>query len=148
MLEVKDNKLIIDGIVKDLKDVNLINSKSNAIYFSNNMVERIKSYPYSIEEVYKVLENSGINTFWLVNNTIINLNNIERVYIKYYQYAGLSIVETLKENAETCFVNIVCKNGKTESISFTNSSDVILFNFAISNIDASLNCFIHFLYAF
>ena len=133
MLEVKDNKLIIDGIVKDLKDVNLINSKSNAIYFSNNMVERIKSYPYSIEEVYKVLENSGINTFWLVNNTIINLNNIERVFIKYYQYAGLSIVETLKENAETCFVNIVCKNGKTESISFSSDKEAEKFYHELDN---------------
>ena len=133
MLEVKDNKLIIDGIVKDLKDVNLINSKSNAIYFSNNMVERIKSYPYSIEEVYKVLENSGINTFWLVNNTIINLNNIERVFIKYYQYAGLSIVETLKENAETCFVNIVCKNGKTETISFSSDKEAEKFYHELDN---------------
>lgn len=133
MLEVKDNKLIIDGITKDFKDINLINSKGDSVYFSNNMVERIKIYPYTVQEVYETLSNAGINSFWLVNNTIINLNNIERVYIKYYQYAGLSIIETLKANAETCFVNIVCKNGKTEAISFSSDKEAEKFYHELDN---------------
>jgi len=123
MIEVKNNNLIIDGVSKSLKDINIINCKGNAIYFSNNMVERIKEYPYTIEEVYNAITTAGYNGFWLVNNTLININNIEKVFIKYYQYAGLSIVESSKANAETCFVNIVCKNGKTESISFSSDKE-------------------------
>jgi len=134
MLEVKDNKLKIGKTVKDLKDVNLINGKEKSISFSNNMLERITEYPYTLDEVYSVLTNAGLQNFWLVNNTIVNLNNVEDVKIKYYQYAGLSIVESTKENAETCFINIICKNGKTESISFSSVKEAEYFNNTLTSL--------------
>ena len=123
MIKIEDNKIIIDKVVKNLNDVNLIIGNDNTISFSSNLVERIKEYPYSISDLYTELTKAGLKSFWLINNKIINLNNIERVYIKYYQYAGLSIIETIKANAETCNVNIVCKNGKTETISFSSDKE-------------------------
>jgi len=123
MIEVKDNEIIIDGVVKYLNNVNLIKSENDSVYFSSNIVERIKKYPYNIKEVYKQINNAGLTNFWLTNNTIINLNNIESVHIKYYQYAGLSIIETSKLNAEKCFVNMVCKNRKIESIGFSSDKE-------------------------
>lgn len=143
MLEVKDNKLIIDDTVKDLKDINLINGKNNNVYFSDNMLERIKIYPYSVEKVHLALLNAGLNDFWLVNNTIINLNNIERVYIKYYQNAGVSVVESSKANAATCFVNIVCKNGRTESISFSSDKEAEKFYHLIDDKIADMKMYKH-----
>lgn len=133
MLELKNNKLIIDGVEKNLKDINLIIGNENTISFSSNLVERIKEYPYSILDLYAELTKTGLKSFWLTNNKIINLNNIERVYIKYYQYAGLSIIETIKSNAEKCNVNIVCKNGKTESVSFSSDKEAEKFYHELDN---------------
>ena len=95
MVEIKNNALIIDGETKNLNNINIINGKNNFVYFSNNMLERIKNYPYPIEEIYALIKKAGLNNFWFVNNKIININNIQKVYIKYYQYAGLSIIESL-----------------------------------------------------
>lgn len=123
MIKIQENKLILNGKEKNLNDVIIINGKENSIYFSNNLVERLKEYPYTIEEVYNAILSAGLTGFWFVNNTIININNIEKVNITYYQKVGLSIVESSKANAETCFVNIVCKNGKTERISFSSDKE-------------------------
>ena len=133
MVEIKNNALIIDGETKNLNNINIINGKNNFVYFSNNMLERIKNYPYSIEEVYSQIEKSGLKNFWFVNNTIINVNNILKVYIEYYQYAGLSIIKSSKTNAETCFVKIECVNGKTESISFSSDKEAEKFYHELDN---------------
>ena len=133
MVEIKNNALIIDGETKNLNNINIINGKNNFVYFSNNMLERIKNYPYPIEEIYALIKKAGLNNFWFVNNKIININNIQKVYIKYYQYAGLSIIESLRINAETCVVNIECVNGRTESISFSSDKEAEKFYHELDN---------------
>ena len=123
MLEIKNNNLIIDGKAKSLNDINVINGNEKTVCIFVNMLVGVKKHDCSIKDLHKQLVEAGYNNFMLTNNAIINLNNIENMYIKYYQYAGISILESSKANAELCLLNLVCKNGKTESMSFNSNKE-------------------------
>ena len=122
MIEIKNKTLIIDGKSAPIKDVNMIQSAKGKLYFSNKFVEVSKN-SYEINDVYKILKNVGITNFVLVDKVIVNAENIKSLYIQYYQYAGLSIFQCDKANAEMCMLCINCKNGRSETISFSSAKE-------------------------
>lgn len=122
MLEVKNNNLIIDDKKRAIDEINMIQSAKGKLYFSNNIVE-ISQNSYDINEVYKTLQSAGLNNFVLYDNVIVNANNVESVYFKYFQYAGISIIQCDKANAEMCMLVLNCKNGISETISFRTDKE-------------------------
>ena len=122
MIEINGNMLFIDEKSTQIENINIIKSIKNKLYFSNNIVE-ISPKSHNIDEVYSVLQQAGLSNFVLINNAIVNASNIESMYIKYYQYAGLSILQCEKGNAEMCNLILCCKNGKEETISFPTTKE-------------------------
>ncbi|MBR4998263.1 MAG: hypothetical protein IKY10_00130 [Clostridia bacterium] len=117
MIEIKKDKIFADGIERHIDNVNLINFSRNYLSFSGRIGDCVK-YDKTIEVFYQELTQKGLTGFVLLNNDIVNLNNIVSVDIEFYQYAGISIHKTSKENAELYHLNFVCKNGKKETIPF------------------------------
>lgn len=122
MLEVKNNNLIIDDKTRAIDEINMIQSAKGKLYFSNSIVE-ISENSYDINEVYKKLQSASSNNFVLIDNAIVNVNNIESLHKKYFQYAGISIIQCDRENYEMCMVVLNCKNGSSETISFRSEKE-------------------------
>lgn len=116
MIEIKGNKLKIDGKVMDLDEVNIIHQVKNNLHLSNSIVEFAQNL--DIKELFEKLKEKGFHNFILVNKALVNINNVDSLKIKYYQYAGISIYECEKKHAELYVISLECKDGKTESISF------------------------------
>lgn len=121
MVEVKNNKLMIDGSKTALDQINVIHQVGDNLHVSNSIVEFAKNV--SIKDVYKQVSKANGN-FMLINRAMVNLDNVESVGIKYYQYAGISIYECDKKNAELYTLSLQCANGKTEAISFKTLLEV------------------------
>ena len=117
MIEIKKNKIIADGIERDIDNINVINYSRNYLSFSSRIADCAK-YEKGIEAFYEELNNAGLIGFILHGNDIVNLNNVITLTIEFYQYAGISIHKTTKENAELYHLNLVCKNGRKETIPF------------------------------
>lgn len=117
MLEIKDNKIIVDGIEREIDKINMINLSRNYLSFSSKISDCVK-YEGDINSVYQLLTNENLNGFLLQGDNIINLNNIISLHIEYYQYAGISIHKSSMANAELCLLALNCKNGKKETIAF------------------------------
>lgn len=117
MLKIKDNKIIVDGIKREIDKINMINLSRNYLSFSNRIFDCVK-YEDDINSVYQLLTNANLNGFLLQGNNIINLNNVVSLHIEYYQYAGISIHQSSMANAELCLLALNCKNGKKETIPF------------------------------
>ena len=136
MLEIKNDNLIIGKKSTSIDEINMIQSAKGKLFFSNSIVE-ISKDAYDINEVYNELKKAGYSNFVLLDNAIVNVENINEVYIKYYQYAGISIFQCNKENAEMYMVVIACKNGKSETISFSSEIEAEkccdLLNTALNN---------------
>lgn len=117
MIKIKNNILTIDKKSTNIDEINMIQSVKDKLYFSNNIVE-ISPKPYDINLLHKNLVEAGLENFILLDNVIVNLDNVVSLYIKYFQYAGISIFQCNKEDAEMYMLAINCRNGKTETISF------------------------------
>lgn len=117
MIEIKKDKIIADGIERRIENVNVINFSRNYLSFSGRIGDCAK-YEDGIETFYQALKKAGLTGFILHGNDIINLNNIVSADIEFYQYAGISIHKTTKQNAELYHLNFICKNGKKETIPF------------------------------
>ena len=123
MLEVKNNNLIIDDKTRAIDEINMIQSAKGKLYFSNSIVE-ISENSHDINEVYKKLQSAGFNNFILLNNVIVNVDNIDSLQRKYFQYAGISIIQCDKENYEMCMLVLNCKNNSSENISYGSCEDM------------------------
>lgn len=117
MIKINEDKIIADGLEKDINKIVVVNWSKNYLSFSSRIADCVK-YEKGIEAFYEELTNAGLTGFVLVDNNIINLNNIASLYIEFYQYAGISIHQSTKANAELYHLNLVCKNGKKETIPF------------------------------
>ena len=122
MIEVKNNNLIIDEKKYSINEINMIQSVNGKLYFSNNIVE-ISKNPYDINELHKKLTDAGFSNFELFNNSVVNVENIDSMYIKYFQFAGISIFQCDKKHAEMFMLVMNCKNGKAETISFRTAKE-------------------------
>ena len=118
MIEIKNNVLKINEIAKPVKDINIIKVVKDSVCLSNRMVDSVEC-DCKIEDLYQKFIDAKLNNFVLSNNTIINLENIKSLYIKNYQYAGISIYQCEKEHAELCLLVFVCKNGRNEIMPFS-----------------------------
>lgn len=117
MLEIKEDKIIADGLEKDIDKIVVVNWSKDYLSFSSRIADCVK-YEKGIESFYEELTNAGLTGFVLVDNNIINLNNINSLHIEFYQYAGISIHKCSQANAELYHLNLVCKNGRKETIPF------------------------------
>ena len=117
MLEIKQDKIIVDGVIKEINKMNVINLSRNYLSFSSNIAD-CTPYDKDINSFYTELLNAGYNNLLLFDNNIINLNNIMSLHIEFYQYAGISIHKCSQANAELYHLNLVCRNGKKETIPF------------------------------
>ena len=122
MIEINDNNLVVDGKQMPIEKINIIKLIKNKLYLSNNIVE-ISPKSYKLDEVVAALQEAGLTNFVKIENAIVNAGNVESMYIKYYQYAGISIFQCEKYNADMCNLVICCKNGKEETISFSSSKE-------------------------
>ena len=123
MIEIKNDNLIIDKKSTPIKEINMIQSAKGKLYFSNKIVEIADGY-YSIYGVYNLLKKAGFTNFVYLDNVVVNAENINSLHINYYQFAGLSIFQSNKENAEMYMLVMNCKNGKSETISFSSAKEV------------------------
>ena len=117
MIKIKKDKIIFDGLEKNIEDINVINISKNYLCFSSRIADCTK-YDKDINTFYGEITKAGLSGFSLIENNIINLNNVLSLHIEFYQYAGISIHKSSKENAELYHLNLVCKNGKKETIPF------------------------------
>ena len=117
MIEIKKNKIIVDGIEKEINKINVINLSRNYLSFSGRIADCVK-YENDINSVYEKLTEAKLSGFLLIGNNIVNLNNITSLHIEYYQYAGISIHKCSPGNAEMYLLALVCKNGIKETIAF------------------------------
>ena len=122
MIEIKNDNLIIDNKSTPINQINMIQSAKGKLYFSNSIVE-ISKESYDINEVFATLQAAGLKDFILIDNVIVNIENVESMYIKYFQYAGISIFQCDKENAEMYMLVLNCKNGRTENIFYRSSKE-------------------------
>jgi len=117
MIEIKDDKIVADGIERYINKINVITLSRNYLSFSGRIADCVK-YEQDIDSFYKELINTGNKSFILFDNKIINLNNIDSMHIDFYQYAGISILKSSKTNADLYILILECNNGKNESIPF------------------------------
>ena len=117
-MEIKNNELKIEHKTKKLSDINVIRVARGYVYLSSSLVDCIQS-ELTISDIKDALNNAGIDEFYEVENMLINTDNIKNMFIKHYQYAGISIYQCEKDHSDLNVVNIVCKNGKTESVPFS-----------------------------
>ena len=117
MIKINKDKIVADGLEKEIDKIVVINWSKNYLSFSSRIADCVK-YEKGIEAFYEELNNAGLTGFVLVDNNIVNLNNIASLHIEFYQYAGISIHQSSKENAELYHLSIVCKNGRKETIPF------------------------------
>ncbi|MBQ8615364.1 MAG: hypothetical protein IJ415_02240 [Clostridia bacterium] len=117
MIKIEQDKIIFDGLEKDIEDINVINISKNYLCFSSRIADCVK-YDKDIDSFYQELTKAKLSGFALIENNIINLNNVISLHIDFYQYAGISIHQCSKENAELYHLNLVCKNGRKETIPF------------------------------
>lgn len=122
MIEIKNDNLIIDKKTTPINQINMIQSAKGKLYFSNSIVE-ISEKPYDINEVYEKLQSAGCSNFVLIDNVIINVSNVDSTYIKYFQYAGISIFQCDKKNAEMYMLVLNCKNGRAENIFYRSAKE-------------------------
>ena len=83
--------------------------------------------------VVEGLVRTGIKNFVLIDNVIVNTENVSDIYVKYFQYAGISIFQCNKENAEMYMLVMTCKNGKAETISFSSIEELEKYRKTIEN---------------
>lgn len=114
-MEIKNNKLIIGDKTKNIEEINIIKAAKGGVYLSNNIVD-FAECDLSLERLHEGIVRAGFENFHVVNNMIINIENIESMHIKYYQYAGISIYQSSREHSEFCLLNLVCRKGKIEVI--------------------------------
>ena len=82
-----------------------------------------------------ILEYSAAS---VIDNVIVNTENVSDIYVKYFQYAGISIFQCNKENAEMYMLVMNCKNGKAETISFSSIEELEKYRNIIENSIANL----------
>lgn len=117
MLRIEDSKIIANGVEREINKINIMNLSKRYLSFSNKIADCVE-YDKDMKSFYQELLNAGHQGLLLIDNNIINLNNILSLHIEFYQYAGISIHKSSKENAELYHLNIVCKNGRKETIPF------------------------------
>lgn len=122
MIKINEDKIIADGLEKDLSNINVINLSNKYLSFSSRIADCVK-YEGDIESFYKKITNAGLNGYLLLGNNVINLNNVVSLHIEYYQYAGISIHKCSPEHAEMYLLTIECQNGKKETISFRTNKE-------------------------
>ena len=137
MVEIKNNNLIIDGKSTPIDEINMIQSAKGKLYFSNNIVE-ISKESHDIKELNNIFQQAGLTNFVLIDNVIVNTENVSDIYVKYFQYAGISIFQCNKENAEMYMLVMTCKNGKAETISFSSIEELEKYRNIIENSIANL----------
>ena len=122
MIEIKNDNLIIDKKTTPINQINMIQSAKGKLYFSNSIVE-ISDKPHDSNELYNKLQSAGCSNFVLIDNVIVNVANIESSYMKYFQYAGISIFQCNRENAEMYMLVLNCKNGRAENILYRSAKE-------------------------
>jgi len=122
MIEIKKDKFIINGNEKMLKNVNIIKTEKDGLCFSNRFTDCVDC-EYDTNDLYQSIVGAGLKGFMMANDVIVNLNNVESMFIKYYQLAGISIHACKQDHADLCLLTLVCKNGRTESIPFNTHKE-------------------------
>ena len=117
MIEIKKDKIIADGIERDIDNINVISYSRNYLSFSSRIADCAK-YEKGIDSFYEEIKKAGLKDFVLYESEIINMGNVLSIDMEFYQYAGISILKTSKENAELYDVVLKCRNGKKETIPF------------------------------
>ena len=138
MLEIKKDKIIADGLEKNYDRITVMNIARGYLFFSGGIADCVP-YDKKLSDVYESLQNAGVKGFILQDDNIINLNNINSIDIEFYQYAGISIHKCSKEHAELYHLNIVCKNGKIETIPFRTYKEAENLQLALNNALTDLN---------
>ena len=126
IMEIKNNEIKIEHKVKKLSDVNVIKVSKGYVYLSSRLVDCIESN-LTIDEIETALIDAEYNDFYKSDNMLINIENVKSMFIRHYQYAGISIYECNKNNSDLNIVNLVCKNGKNESIPFSTFKEAEAF---------------------
>lgn len=132
MLKINKDKIIADGMEKSYDNITVMTLARNYLSFSGGIADCVQ-YDGKIKDVYNALLDAGITGFILHDNNLININNIQSSCIDFYQYAGISIHQCSKDNAELYHLKLMCKNGKTETIPFRTFNEAEDLHFIINN---------------
>ena len=70
MIKINEDKIIADGLEKDVDKIVVISWSKDYLSFSSRIADCVK-YEKGIESFYEELKNAGLKGFVLVNNNIV-----------------------------------------------------------------------------